>query len=308
LRTLIHASVDAPRRRGRRRPAARLASIGVTVALALAAALAWGITSYASAPAARAIGVRRALGWSALVAPRVLWPIAHAWVGTPELGRVEAGWALLFGLGLVGALLLGFRAMTLGRVSIVATVISTDGAMAAVVSIARGETVGGVVIAGLTVIVAGVMLAVAGGSGADAGPRRDGLAALCAVGSAACFATTFLTAGEVGTLEPVWLVGVGRIVPLLLVSLPVLVATRLALPPRSAVPWIVLNGIGDVLGFTAYATAARDDLAVAAVVGSEYAVVTVVLGVVLLGERLRPHQWAGVAIALGGIAAVAASG
>jgi drug/metabolite transporter (DMT)-like permease len=32
-----------------------------------------------------------------------------------------------------------------------------------------------------------------------------------------------------------------------------------------------------------------------------------VLGVLLLGERLRPHQWAGVGIALGGIAVVAAA-
>jgi drug/metabolite transporter (DMT)-like permease len=214
--------------------------------------------------------------------------------------------ALLFGLGLVGALGLGFRAMTLGRVSIVATVISTDGAMAAAFSILRGETVDGLVFAGLTVIVIGVLLTVAGGGEAVTGPRRDGLAALAAFGSAVCFATTFVSAGEADTLQPAWLVGIGRIVPLLLVTLPVLAATRLARPPRSAWPWIGLNALGDVLGFTAYASTARHDLAVAAVVASEYAVVTVVLGVVVLGERLRPHQWAGVGIALAGIAAVAA--
>ncbi len=90
-------------------------------------------------------------------------------------------------------------------------------------------------------------------------------------------------------------------------AVPVLAVTRLALPPRRAWPWIAANGIGDVLGFIAYTSAARDNLAVAAVVASEYAVVTVVLGVVLLGERLRPHQWVGVAVALGGIALVAAA-
>jgi O-acetylserine/cysteine efflux transporter len=105
----------------------------------------------------------------------------------------------------------------------------------------------------------------------------------------------------------VWLVGIGRVVPLLLVSLPVLATTGAALPPRSAWSWIVVNALGDVLGFTAYASAARHNVAVAAVVASEYAVVTVVLGVLLLGERLRPHQWAGVGIALGGIAVVAAA-
>lgn len=279
--------------------------MGVTIALALAAALAWGVTSYASAPAARSAGVACALAWSALIAPAILWPIALVLSGVPDPSGSDLAWAGVFGLGLVGALGLGFLAMTLGRVAIVATVISTDGAMAATVSIARGETVGGLVLAGLTVIVVGVLLAVSGGGASEEGPRRDGLAALAALGSATCFATTFLSAGEVGTLQPVWLVGLGRIVPLLLVSLPVLVMTRAARPPRGAWPWIVVNAIGDVLGFTAYASAARHNLAVAAVVASEYAVVTVVLGVVLLGERLRPHQWAGVAIALAGIAVVA---
>ena len=279
--------------------------MGVTIALALAAALAWGVASYSSAPAARSAGVGCALAWSALLAPVVLWPIALLLTGVPDPSGRDLAWAGLLGLGLVGALGLGFLAMTLGRVAIVATVISTDGAMAATVSIARGETVGGLVIAGLTVIVVGVLLAVSGGGASAVGPRRDGLAALVALGSAACFATTFLSAGEVDTLQPVWLVGIARLVPLLLVSLPVLVLTRGARPPRDAWPWIVVNAIADVLGFTAYASAARHNLAVAAVVGSEYAVVTVVLGVVLLGERLRPHQWVGIGIALAGIAIVA---
>jgi drug/metabolite transporter (DMT)-like permease len=281
--------------------------MGVTVLLALAAALAWGITSYASAPAARDAGVRCALAWSALIAPAVLWPVALLLTGVPDPAGADVAWAGVFGLGLVGALGFGFLAMTLGRVSIVATVISTDGAMAATVSIARGETVGGLVLAGLTIIVVGVLLAVSGSGHSQDGPRRDGLAALAALGSAGCFATTFLSAGEVDSLQPVWLVGIGRIVPLVLVTLPVLAATRLARPPRGAWPWIAVNAVGDVLGFTAYASAARHDLAVAAVVASEYAVVTVVLGVVLLGERLRPHQWAGVAVALAGIAVVAAA-
>jgi len=281
--------------------------MGVTVLLALAAALAWGITSYASAPAARDAGVRCSLAWSALIAPAILWPVALLLSGVPDPAGGDLAWAGIFGFGLVGALGFGFLAMTLGRVSIVATVISTDGAMAATVSIARGETVGGLLLAGLTVIVVGVLLAVSGGGQSQAGPRRDGLAALAALGSAACFAITFLSAGEVDSLQPVWLVGLGRLVPLLLVSLPVLAATRLARPPRSAWPWIAVNALGDVLGFTAYASAARHDLAVAAVVASEYAVVTVVLGVVLLGERLRPHQWAGIGVALAGIAIVAAA-
>jgi drug/metabolite transporter (DMT)-like permease len=280
--------------------------MGVTILLALAAALAWGITSYASAPAAREAGIRCALAWSTLIAPLALWPIALLVDGTPDPTGRDLAWSMIFGLGLIGAFGLGFLAMTLGRVSIVATVISTDGAMAAVVAIVRGETVGGLVIAGLTVIVVGILLAVAGGH-PQAGPRRDGPAALAALGSAVCFATTFVSAGEVDTLQSSWFVGIGRLVPLLLVAIPVLAVTRLALPPRRAWPWIAANGIGDVLGFIAYTSAARDNLAVAAVVASEYAVVTVVLGVVLLGERLRPHQWVGVAVALGGIALVAAA-
>ena len=280
--------------------------MGVTVLLALAAALAWGITSYASAPAAREAGVRFALAWSALTAPAVLWPVALLLTGVPDPAGWDVAWAGVFGLGLVGALGLGFLAMTLGRVSIVATVISTDGAMAATVSIARGETVGGLVLAGLTIIVVGVLLAVGGRALAGrAAAGRPGRARGARLGR--MLRDDVPERGRGGSLQPVWLVGIGRLVPLALVTLPVLAATRLARPLRRAWPWIAVNAIGDVLGFTAYASAARHDLSVAAVVASEYAVVTVVLGVVLLGERLRPHQWAGVAVALAGIAVVSAA-
>lgn len=52
----------------------------------------------------------------------------------------------------------------------------------------------------------------------------------------------------------------------------------------------------------------RADNALAVVVSGAFGVVTVVLGRLLLGERINPMQWGGIALALGGAAAVSAVG
>ena len=68
-----------------------------------------------------------------------------------------------------------------------------------------------------------------------------------------------------------------------------------------------MNAVGDVLGFTAYASAARHDLAVAAVVASEYAVVDRRARRRPAGRAAAPAPVGGIGVALAGIAIVAAA-
>jgi drug/metabolite transporter (DMT)-like permease len=77
--------------------------------------------------------------------------------------------------------------------------------------------------------------------------------------------------------------------------------------PRNAVGAVVAVGLADVgaNGLFAYATA-HGLLALVAVLGSLYPVVTVLLAHVLLGERLTRAQQAGIAVALAGVCAIAA--
>jgi drug/metabolite transporter (DMT)-like permease len=77
--------------------------------------------------------------------------------------------------------------------------------------------------------------------------------------------------------------------------------------PRSALGAVVAVGLADVAanGLFAYATG-HGLLALVAVLGSLYPVVTVLLAHVLLGERLTRPQQIGIAVALAGVCAIAA--
>src|ERR687887_1941602 len=80
--------------------------------------------------------------------------------GVPsDLGTAELGWLALAGAGNVGGLLLTYRALRAGKVSIVAPITSTEGAIAAVISIAAGEHLGGASAAMLGVVATGILFA-----------------------------------------------------------------------------------------------------------------------------------------------------
>ena len=58
------------------------------------------------------------------------------------LGGPELGWLVVAGGGNVVGLLLVYGALRVGKVSIVAPIISTEGAIAAVLAVAAGEAIG----------------------------------------------------------------------------------------------------------------------------------------------------------------------
>ena len=67
---------------------------------------------------------------------------------------------------------------------------------------------------------------------------------------------------------------------------------------------MVLTGLAEVLGFVCFAIGARDSVAVAAVLGSQFAAVASVAAYLFLRERLTRLQLAGVVMILGGVAAL----
>jgi drug/metabolite transporter (DMT)-like permease len=86
------------------------------------------------------------------------------------------------------------------------------------------------------------------------------------------------------------------------------VRPRLA-PVRSAIGVLVLIGVFDVLANALFAIAStKGVLPVVAVGGSMYPAFTVALAHGVLGERLARVQWAGVLLALLGVAMIAAGG
>jgi drug/metabolite transporter (DMT)-like permease len=271
----------------------------------LGAAVCWATGTLSAARASRLVGARSVLVWVMLVGFAITAPVAAA-SGVPQgLGRHELGWIALSGIGNVGGLLLAYEGMRVGKVSIVAPISSTEGAIAAVLAVATGEALGGASAALLAAIVVGVVLASLAPSTGDAGAQTT-RSTLCAAGAAVAFGgSLFATAKVSNALPLVWAVIPPRAVGVLVVALPSLAARRIRIA-RAAIPFVALSGLCEVLGFASYALGARHGVAVSAVLASQFAGLAAAAAFVLFRERLRPVQLAGIGTIVVCVAALSA--
>jgi drug/metabolite transporter (DMT)-like permease len=220
-----------------------------------------------------------------------------------------AGLSLL--AGLTGAFALGafYRALAVGTMSIVAPISASGVTIPVIVGVASGDRPSAVQAAGIAVTVVGVVLASReahedGERGGAGGARASiALALLAAVG----FGLYFTLTDAVADRSVLWLLLLGRAAAIAAL-LGVLLATRPAVrptPPQLGA--LAAIGAADLLATGLYAVAMTEGLlSVVAVVGSLYPIATVILARVVLKERLRREQQAGVALAFLGVAAVAA--
>jgi drug/metabolite transporter (DMT)-like permease len=88
-------------------------------------------------------------------------------------------------------------------------------------------------------------------------------------------------------------------------SVRVVLAGRVALP-RLAVGDVGLMAVSDTAGYGFYLLGAERSVAIAAVIGAQYALVTILISSVAFHEHLTRIQKVGVAVTLTGVATVAA--
>ena len=230
-------------------------------------------------------------------------PLALVVDGVPHPSGRDVAWGLAYGVAMSVALLAAFQALTIGPVGLVAPVISTEGAIAAVGGVLLGDHVAGTTGAALAVCVIGVVLSGLQVSQAGHADRR---AFTWAVAGAFLFGATLLASSRAVGLGPVTTVAVGRAVACVVFSAPVLAQARFTRPVGV---WrlVFANGMLDLVGFSAFVAASRHGVAVPAVLGSQYAALTVVVGFVAFRERLGRVQWIGIALTIVGTAVVAAT-
>ena len=270
----------------------------------LGAAVAWGLGTFCSARSSRIIGAWSVVAWVmlfGLVANLVVIAVG------PRPGSLDAAdlaWMLVSGLGNAVGLLLEYTALRRGKVGIVTPVTSTEGAIAAVLAVAAGEALG-VAPAGLLAIIAlGIVLAGVAPDAPTLEQRKSG-AFWLAVLAALSFGIGIYATGHLSASLPVgWAVLPPRLVGVAIVTIPLALSRRLRLS-RSVLPLVVFTGLAEVLGFVCFAVGARESVAIAAVLGSQFAVVAGVAAYVLLRERLTRLQLAGVVLILVGVAALA---
>ncbi len=243
------------------------------------------------------IGAPSVLAWVMIVGLVFLAPAA-AVEGVPSaLGAPELGWLAVAGVSVVGGLLLVYEALRIGKVSIVAPITSTEGAIAAVLAIATGEAIGVGTALMLVVIAVGVALASIAPADGTGDTRR---ASLLAGAAALCFGLVLFSTGRLSdSLPVVWAIIPGRVVGVAAVALPLVLTGRLRLT-RAALPLVLAAGLCEILGFASFAIGSRHSISIAAVLASQFAAITVLAAYVLFRERITRLQLAGVvAIAVG---------
>ena len=197
------------------------------------------------------------------------------------------------GAGNVAGLLLAYEGMRRGKVSIVAPISSTEGAIAAVLAVFTGEALGVPTAVLLGLITAGVVLASLTSTGEGGG--HTVLASLLAAAAAVSFGTSLFATAKVSNALPlVWAVIPPRLVGVAVVALPSLLARRIRIE-AAAVPFVVVSGLCEVAGFASYSLGARHGIAVSAVLASQFAAFAALAAFVVFHERLRAVQIVGIA-------------
>jgi drug/metabolite transporter (DMT)-like permease len=302
------------------------------VPLGLSSGLCWGAADFFGGMQSRRMPALTVAFWSQ-VAGALGLATALAVSGTRPTAAGVA-WGLVAGMGSGCALVLFYRGLAEGTMSIVAPVSACGAVVPVAAALLTGHRPGALAGLGVTAAITGVVLVSrphpapagsgaaadpgapagsrSGGAGVAAGAGRPRRVLLMALSSALGFGLfyVFVDAGTTGSHgEPLWVIAGARASSLLMLSTIALVGNRSALrwPGRRIGP-VALVGIGDTGANLLFAYAATTgNLAVVGVLGSLYPVATVVLARWLLGERLSGGQNAGVALALTGVGLLAAA-
>ena len=304
----------------------------------LGAAALWATATLCSSRSSRMIGSRVVIGWVMLVGLIVGLPFALASPGPAELTPEMIGLLVLTGVCYVVGLNLTYAALSIGKVSVVTPIVATEGALAAVIAVALGDTIGLVAGLMLIVIATGVVLssleparpevpvgglditadAIDGPAPTD-GPEAFSLttrtpteaetrrAAILSVCAALIFGVGLVATGKAAGLVPVaWVAVAARLIGTVAVALP-LMAQRRFIVTRAALPLVIIAGTGEVFGSMLSAWGSRDSIAITAVLGSQFAAIAAVVAFLLFGERLSRVQVVGVMLIVGGVTALAAA-
>jgi drug/metabolite transporter (DMT)-like permease len=284
----------------------------MVILLGLAAAVLYGSGDFLGGMATRTAHVLMVLMLAEGAGAAVALAAAAIAPGPASL----AGLAWGTGAGLIGGLglIVFYTGLAAGPMSVVAPVSGLVSTVLPVgVALAEGERPGALVYAGaLLCLVAIVLASSAGDTGTSRRPGRPGRGRAIAYGvvSGASFGLFFLlirNAGQSGELWPVAAARIGELAAVLAAAAVLRRGPRL----RGAGGPLLLAAAGagmiDVVANICYVAATRTGMfGLAVVLASLYPGVTVLLARVVLGERLRWVQRAGLGLAAIGILLVAA--
>jgi drug/metabolite transporter (DMT)-like permease len=278
----------------------------LTVVLGLGTALLWGLPDVPLAVAVRNVGATTVLAGSLLIGTVLVAPVG-LFVAMPDWTSRGLLLAAVTGILTASAYGIAYNAFARAPVSVVTPIISCEGAAAAAIAIAAGEHLStGMAILLACCVLGVVLVGVAGGTGEHV--SREGVL-IAVVGALVWGLVLYLAAKTTDELGAYWGFFSVRVVATLCM-VPWLLQRRIRDGIRSEPRRILIWAVGDTGGnLCFYAAASTGPIALASVLGAQFATFGTLAGVVWLHERLRTHQWVGVAIvivAVTGIAAITA--
>ena len=270
--------------------------------LALGSALTWGVADFSGGmlsrrlPSAAVVGVSQACS---LVALLVLLrfmpaPTSSGWIG----------WAIVAGLAGSGALVCFYRALAFGTVGVVSPISALAVSIPVIAGFAAGEQPRTLQVAGIVAAITGAVLA--------SGPELRGeqhvkqQAIWYALAAAVGFGITMLAIARGSASSPMFTMVGMRSASVAAFGIAAIVLRSVGGVRPGDLPKLALLGLGDVtanalLGFAT----TMGLLSITAVLSALYPVVTVGLAAVILHERMKPVQIAGVVLAFVGVGLIA---
>src|SRR4051794_37806017 len=275
------------------------------IGLALAASLCWGVGDFIGGSKSRVLPVLVVLVCSQVVG--LVWIGGVALVAQePVPGGREIVLAAASAVAGTAGLVCFFRAMAIGKISLVVPIAATAAVVPVVVGIATGDRPGPLQIVGMLVALAGaVMASREPGEEGERGSLAAGV--LLAALSALLIGFFFLAIDGASDGGAVWASLVNRITSVTLLLVAAAVVRPKLTAARPHLPALAAAGTLDVSANLLFAAATTKSLiSLVSVAGSLYPVITVLLARVLLHERVHRIQEAGVVAALGGVILIAA--
>lgn len=281
----------------------------VALFLGLGAAVFWGSADFLGGLQSRKLPALSVVLWSEVVGGAATGVTLLAVDPRPQLAGVAWGVAAGAAVGL--SLVLFYRALAVGTMSIVASVSACGALLPVAVAYVRGDSPGPVATVGIVSAILGIVL-VSRSTGRDearigwtAQRRSIAMALVSAVG----FGLFFVLINEGFAAEgssALWVLGGARVGAFAALA-PLILGSRLVAPwPGPRWRFVVAIGLLEYAAsfFNAFALI-HGNLGVVAVLGAQYSVVTVLLARLVLAERLAGIQSLGVLLALLGVGLLA---
>jgi drug/metabolite transporter (DMT)-like permease len=272
----------------------------------LGAAAVFATATLCSSRSTRMIGPPSVLAWVMLVGFAIVIPWA-AVEGIPaDLDAANVAWLAVSGLGNVFGLLFAYTGLRIGKVGVVAPIVSTEGAIAAVIAAISGEEIAAGVGIALAFVAIGVLLASASRDPGDTALAPTPVVTAYALAAAVSFGfSLYATARVSADLPVIWALVPARLAGVILFAVPLVVTAKLRLT-RPAVPLVFAAGIAEIVGFALFALGSRHGIAVAAVLAAQFGAIAAVAAYLLFRERLARVQIAGVVTIVAAVSTLSA--